>query len=232
MSTSLVQFIRYLTTRAVLSRWVASARLRGIRLVVKAHPTARVEPGVILEIFAGSSKQVRVELGPQVRLESGALVRLTGGAELVLGPTSVVRRFSVLNVSGRLLMEGHNLLSWHSVVHCAEEVVFEPRAGTGEGVTVVDGRHFRHDPEDHWYHNSVCSPIRIEANAWLASHSTVGPGVVVGRAATVAAGSVVLGDVPADTLVAGAPARVIRTSINTPEDRVRRRPAREGQTET
>ncbi|MFK5582849.1 acyltransferase [Serinicoccus sp. LYQ131] len=112
-------------------------------------------------------------------------------------------------------MEGENLLSWHSVVHCAEQVVFEQQAGTGEGVTVVDGAHFRKHSGDHWYHNSATRPIRIGANAWIASHSTIGPGVTVGHASTVAAGSVVLHDVPDETLVGGAPARVLRESINT-----------------
>lgn len=205
---------RQLCTRATIARWVAIARARGIKLTVKVHPTARVDPGATLEVFRGSTRTVTMELGPHARLERGCLVRATGGASVLLGPSAVIRRFAVLNISGNLEMLGDNLLSWHSVVHCAAEVVFEPMAGTGEGVTVVDGRHFRRHEADHWYYNSATSPVRIGSNAWLASHSTIGPGVTVGAASTVAAGSVVLTDVPHNSLVAGAPARVVRSTID------------------
>ena len=54
-------------------------------------------------------------------------------------------------------------------------------------------------------------PVRIEDDAWLAAGSIVMRGVCIGRGAIVGAGSVVTHDVPAFTVVAGNPARVIRT---------------------
>lgn len=53
-------------------------------------------------------------------------------------------------------------------------------------------------------------PIVIESNVWLAAGATVIGGVTIGRNAVVAAGSVVTRDVPADSLVAGNPARLVR----------------------
>lgn len=52
--------------------------------------------------------------------------------------------------------------------------------------------------------------IRVCDGAWLGSRSLLLPGVTVGERAVVAAGAVVNQDVPADTLVAGVPARVVR----------------------
>lgn len=206
--------IRRLTTQLVLARWVAVARLRGVRLHVKAHPDARVGAGATLAVSRGKGSNITLEMGAQSHIESGALVRLAGGASVRLGPRSVIRRFAVLNISGDFAMCGDNLLSWHSVVHCAERVVFERQAGTGEGVTVVDGKHFRRDETDHWYRNNTTAPIAIGANVWIASHSTIGPGVRIGDATTVAAGSIVLADVPGNALVAGSPASVVREGIN------------------
>ena len=55
------------------------------------------------------------------------------------------------------------------------------------------------------------APIHIRRGAWIAAGATVLQGVTVGDDAVVAAGAVVTKDVPARTLVAGVPARVIRT---------------------
>jgi maltose O-acetyltransferase len=52
--------------------------------------------------------------------------------------------------------------------------------------------------------------IDIGRGAWIASRVTVLPGVTIGQSSVVAAGSVVVRDVPENTLVAGVPARVVR----------------------
>jgi acetyltransferase-like isoleucine patch superfamily enzyme len=57
----------------------------------------------------------------------------------------------------------------------------------------------------------VAKPIVIEHNVWIAAGATIIGGVTVGENAVVAAGSVVTRDVPPNTLVAGNPARVIRS---------------------
>jgi maltose O-acetyltransferase len=54
-------------------------------------------------------------------------------------------------------------------------------------------------------------PISIGDDAWLGGGAIVLPGVTIGDRAVVGAGSVVTRDVPADVVVAGNPARVIRS---------------------
>ena len=56
----------------------------------------------------------------------------------------------------------------------------------------------------------VAKPIVIEDNVWLGGGAILLPGVRIGRNAVVGAGAVVSRSVPADTVVAGNPARVIR----------------------
>lgn len=57
----------------------------------------------------------------------------------------------------------------------------------------------------------VGKPIVIARNVWIAAGATIIGGVTVGENSVVAAGSVVTRDVPPNTLVAGNPARVIRS---------------------
>jgi acetyltransferase-like isoleucine patch superfamily enzyme len=53
--------------------------------------------------------------------------------------------------------------------------------------------------------------IVVEDHVWIASSAIVSAGVRIGRAAVVAAGAVVTEDVPEATLVAGIPARIVRS---------------------
>jgi acetyltransferase-like isoleucine patch superfamily enzyme len=55
------------------------------------------------------------------------------------------------------------------------------------------------------------APITIEDYVWIANDATVLPGVTIGRGAVVASGAIVTKDVPELAVVAGVPARVVRT---------------------
>jgi UDP-2-acetamido-3-amino-2,3-dideoxy-glucuronate N-acetyltransferase len=72
-----------------------------------------------------------------------------------------------------------------------------PRATTGEGGLQT---------EADW----VCVPTRVRKGASIGSSATLLCGVTIGENAVVGAGSVVTRDVPADTIVAGNPARILK----------------------
>ena len=55
--------------------------------------------------------------------------------------------------------------------------------------------------------------ILIKKNAWIGAGATILPGITIGENAIVAAGAVVSKDVPANTIVGGVPAKIIK-SIN------------------
>ncbi len=56
----------------------------------------------------------------------------------------------------------------------------------------------------------VKRPIVIGNNVWIGAAATILPGVTIGDNAVVAAGAVVSRDVPASTIAAGVPARVLK----------------------
>lgn len=60
---------------------------------------------------------------------------------------------------------------------------------------------------DGWEHTS---PVRIGSNVWLGANVTICPGVAIGDNSIVGAGSVVVSDIPANSIAVGNPCRVIR----------------------
>lgn len=67
----------------------------------------------------------------------------------------------------------------------------------------------------HDYHSAtfdlVTEPIVVESQSWIAAQAFVAPGVTISSGSVVAGGSVVVNDVPPDSIVAGNPAKVLRT---------------------
>lgn len=63
--------------------------------------------------------------------------------------------------------------------------------------------------------NTYAAPIKLGKNVWVGSNATILQGVTIGDNAVVAAGAVVNNDVPANTVVGGVPAKVIKQIIVT-----------------
>lgn len=69
-----------------------------------------------------------------------------------------------------------------------------------------------HDYNDPQMHKTVIKkPIVIEDDVWIGANSVIMPGVVLGKGCVVGAGSVVTKDVEAMSIVAGVPARYIKS---------------------
>ncbi|WP_300558074.1 DapH/DapD/GlmU-related protein [Companilactobacillus sp.] len=77
----------------------------------------------------------------------------------------------------------------------------------GPRVNLVTVNHVE-DPE--YRRDLVTKSIHIEKNAWIGDSAMILPGVTIGENAIVGASSVVTKDVPANTIVVGSPAHVVR----------------------
>jgi acetyltransferase-like isoleucine patch superfamily enzyme len=104
----------------------------------------------------------------------------------------------------------HPTVTGDAFIDCIHKVTIEQDVFTGHDVMILTGSH---DPTVFGPERRVTSgggPVTIKEGAWLCTRSIIVGPVTVGRHAVVAAGAVVVDDVPDYALVAGVPARVVK----------------------
>lgn len=94
-------------------------------------------------------------------------------------------------------------------IYCFQEIRIGDHVAIAENVTIRDS-------DNHVILGEPIkqAPIQIGDHVWIGMNVTILKGVSIGDNAVVAAGSVVINDVPPNTLVAGVPARVKKEGIN------------------
>jgi acetyltransferase-like isoleucine patch superfamily enzyme len=109
---------------------------------------------------------------------------------------------------GRVEIGDCVLMSPGSRISASDEVVL------GDGVMLANGAYVTdsdwHTIYDRTVRAEEPSPVHIGRNVWLGDGSTVLKGVSIGENSVVAARAVVTRDVPANVVVAGNPAKVVK----------------------
>jgi acetyltransferase-like isoleucine patch superfamily enzyme len=146
-----------------------------------------------------------VRLGKEVKLSN--FINLYGCA---VGDRTKIGAFVEIQKNASV---GRNCkISSHSFV--CEGVTIEDNVFIGHGVTFINDTFPRAttpegelQTEEDW----KVEPTRVKKGASIGSGATILSNVTIGENALVGAGSVVTHDVPANTVVAGNPARVLRS---------------------
>jgi acetyltransferase-like isoleucine patch superfamily enzyme len=146
----------------------------------------------------------------------GALPVCRGRLPVVHGRVRIGRRFRTRSVqsrieigagpSGTLVIGDDVFVNQGCNVWAERSVRIGSHVRFGDGVTVYDTDFHPVRPGA-----TRVAPVVIEDNVWVGRAAIVLPGVTVGRHSVVAAGAVVVDDVPPRSVVAGNPARVVGT---------------------
>lgn len=102
-------------------------------------------------------------------------------------------------IGDNVFFNGIELLSY-------KKIIIENDVMIGWGTEILDSDCHPIDLK----HPLVSKKVVIKKKSWIASNCIILKGVTIGEGAVVAAGSVVHNDVPAHTIVAGNPAKVIK----------------------
>jgi len=153
-----------------------------------------------------------VKLGEGVKL--GKFINLYGCA---IGDASKIGAFVEIQKNARI---GRNCkISSHTFI--CEGVSIEDNVFIGHNVTFINDAYPRATNPDGSLQTEAdwkVEPTRVKKGASVGSGSTILCGVSIGENAMVGAGSVVTRDVPANAVVAGNPARVLRFAEVRQED--------------
>jgi len=107
---------------------------------------------------------------------------------------------------------GSSYINAGSQIRCMESIKIGNNCAIARNVMIMD-----FDAHPITYSdgstNSITKPIVIEDNVWIGAGSTILKGVTIGKGAIVGAGSVVTKDVPANVIVAGNPAKIIKQGV-------------------
>jgi len=149
---------------------------------------------------------------------------------VVLGPNVVLNDY--INLYGCTIGEGTKIGTFVEIQknayvgkHCkiqshsfiCEGVSIEDEVFIGHGVMFINDIYPKAANADGGLQTEAdwqVVPTIIKKGASIGSNATILAGIVIGENAVVGAGSVVTRDVPADTIVAGNPAKIIRNKNN------------------
>lgn len=110
--------------------------------------------------------------------------------------------------TGTMKIGDHVLLSPGVRVSAATRVEIGDDCMLASGVYLTDADW--HDVHDRTRAPGRSAPIVLERNVWIGDGAIVCKGVRVGENTVIGAGSVVVSDLPANSIAAGNPARVVR----------------------
>jgi coenzyme F420-reducing hydrogenase beta subunit len=113
-----------------------------------------------------------------------------------------IKRSGVLELYGGFMHEGVHIT-------CGEYIKIGKNAHIAKDVIIrdLDGHYI----EDSTYRTA--KPVIIGDNVWIGYRAMILKGVTIGDGAIIAAGAVVTKDVPANSIAAGNPAKIIRSNV-------------------
>lgn len=145
-----------------------------------------------------------VEYGRGASTYLGTMFDVGPRGRVKLGEYALVHGARII-CDAAVLIGDYTLISWNVVLMDTYRVPLDPQERRAE-LRLVPSRELRQARAD-----VAARPIRIERNVWIGFEACVLPGVTIGEGSVVGAKSVVASDVPPFTVVAGNPARVVRT---------------------
>jgi acetyltransferase-like isoleucine patch superfamily enzyme len=159
-----------------------------------------------------------IRLGRGITMDRGVIVDglarrgVEIGDNVMIGPYCVIRASTLTNLGEGVRIGKGSSLDAYSYIGAG--------GGVSIGDSVIMGQHVSFHAENHRY-DRLDVPIKqqgitrkgivVEDDCWVGSNAIFLDGARIGQGCVIAAGAVVTGAIPAYSVVAGVPGRVIKT---------------------
>ena len=167
------------------------------------EPSAKIQIDGSLHFNSGKIGNSRAE--GYIRMDKNAVFRVSGDFNFFYGCDIAVYEGAQLTIGSGYINSGGQ-------IRCAKSIYIGNDVAIGRNFFVQDSDfHTIEDEKGNASEDSI--PIVIEDKVWIGANVTVLKGVHIGEGAVIGAGTIVTKDVPAHSVVAGTPNRILRENI-------------------
>jgi acetyltransferase-like isoleucine patch superfamily enzyme len=179
-------------------------------------------------LFIGNNVKInhayQLSAGKNTILEDNVYINALSENGIVLGDNVSIARDSILFCTGVIAQKGTGITIGNGTGISAR-AYFSGQGGIKIGNEVIFGPEVKIFSENHNYSNPDQTikaqgvsrkGVSIGDNCWIGGGVTILDGVTIGDGSVIAAGSVVNKSVPENSIVAGIPAKVIKSRIADP----------------
>lgn len=135
-----------------------------------------------------------VKMGSRVKIRVGTILFGSAGRELEIGDD--------VYINARCYLQGG-----------AAKIKIGSRVTLAVGVAVHSDSGPNTSPTLQRHYPITAADVTIEDDVWIGDYAVILPGVTIGKGSVVGAHAVVKTDVPSDSVVAGQPAKVVKTLV-------------------
>lgn len=173
-------------------------------LKISRNAQLRIEKGEVL-INASWTKGRERRNTSELILNNNSSLIIDGSFALYQGASIYVGE------NATLYIKGNSFANTNTVINCFTYIEIGRGTYISDDVRIQDSDN--HTVFENGIAKEITKPIIIGDHVWIGKNALVLKGVTIGDGAIVAAGSVVVKNVPAKTLVAGNPSKVIKENV-------------------
>jgi len=216
-SDKLTELILFELLTTMLS-WLPGAI--GLFLRSKLYPIilGDVGPGTVFGANVVLRHPKKIRIGKNVVIDDNVMLDAKGedNQGITIGDEVFIGRNTILSCKGGdIILEERANLGFNCDIFSSNRVVVGKDNLIAAYCYLVGGGSYRLDnvsvPINQQVDFEGKGGITLNENIWLGSHSVILDGVAIGSGSVVAAGSVVTKDVPELVIVAGTPAKILKT---------------------
>lgn len=147
--------------------------------------------------------------------------------DIELGENVILQGTLVSSHHGKIKMGRHSRIGVNTYIRSVDSIENGDYSVTSDNVVICDNNNHPVNPADRlimgvmppgsneksWIHSDH-APIKIGNNVWIGEYARICKGVTIGDGSIVAANAIVTKDVPQNCIVAGNPAKIVKTNID------------------